>query len=60
MTAALEEAGVRPFLAYGTLLGAVRQGDFIGHDSDADLGYVSEHDHPVDAVARVVPARSGG
>src|SRR5262249_14237434 len=46
---ALEEAGVRPFLAYGTLLGAVRQGDFIGHDSDADLGYVSEHDHPVDA-----------
>ena len=47
---ALEEAGVRPFLAYGTLLGAVRQGDFIGHDSDADLGYVSAHDHPVDAV----------
>jgi hypothetical protein len=47
--AALEEAGAKPFLAYGTLLGAVRQGDFIGHDSDADLGYVSEHDHPVDA-----------
>jgi SAM-dependent methyltransferase len=46
---ALEEAGVHPFLAYGTLLGAVRQGDFIGHDSDADIGYVSEHDHPVDA-----------
>jgi SAM-dependent methyltransferase len=49
VVAALEEAGVRPFLAYGTLLGAVRQGDFIGHDSDADIGYVSEHDHPVDA-----------
>jgi hypothetical protein len=48
--AALEEAGARPFLAYGTLLGAVRQGGFIGHDSDADLGYVSEHDHPVDAA----------
>ncbi len=48
VVAALEEAGVRPFLAYGTLLGAVRQGGFIGHDSDADLGYVSEHDHPVD------------
>jgi hypothetical protein len=47
---ALEEAGVRPFLAYGTLLGAVRQGDFIGHDSDADLGYVSEHDHPADVA----------
>ncbi len=50
VVAALEEAGVRPFLAYGTLLGAVRQGDFIGHDSDADLGYVSEHDHPADAA----------
>jgi SAM-dependent methyltransferase len=49
VAAALEEAGVRPFLAYGTLLGAVRQGSFIGHDSDADLGYVSEHDHPFDA-----------
>src|SRR5688500_11902967 len=34
----LEKAGVRPFLAYGTLLGAVRAGELIGHDSDADLG----------------------
>jgi hypothetical protein len=50
VVAALEEAGVRPFLAYGTLLGAVRQGGFIGHDSDADLGYVSERDHPADAA----------
>jgi SAM-dependent methyltransferase len=47
---ALEEAGVKPFLAYGTLLGAVRDGTFIGHDSDADLAYVSAHQHPVDAV----------
>jgi len=47
---ALEEAGVKPFLAYGTLLGAVRDGTFIGHDSDADLAYVSSHEHPVDAV----------
>lgn len=44
---ALEAAGVRPFLAYGTLLGAVREGGLLGHDSDADLGYVSDHDHPV-------------
>ncbi len=50
VVSALEEAGVRPFLAYGTLLGAVRQGSFIGHDSDADLGYVSEHDHPADVA----------
>lgn len=47
----LSETGVAPFLAYGTLLGAVRNGGLIGHDSDADLGYLSEHDHPVD-VAR--------
>ncbi len=47
---ALKEAGVDAFLAYGTALGAVREGKLIGHDSDADLGYVSEHDHPVDVM----------
>ena len=47
---ALRRAGVEPFLAYGTLLGAVRQGGLIGHDSDADLGYVSRHTAPVDVV----------
>lgn len=47
---ALKEAGVDAFLAYGTLLGAVREGRLIGHDSDADLGYVSEHSHPVDVM----------
>ena len=48
--AALKEAGTDAFLAYGTLLGAVREGRLIGHDSDADLGYVSDHDHPVDVI----------
>jgi hypothetical protein len=48
--AALRDAGVEAFLAYGTLLGAVRQGALIGHDSDADLGYVSRHSHPVDVM----------
>jgi SAM-dependent methyltransferase len=47
---ALKEAGVDAFPAYGTLLGAVRGGKLIGHDSDADLGYVSDHTHPVDVV----------
>jgi SAM-dependent methyltransferase len=47
---ALKKAGVDAFPAYGTLLGAVRGGRLIGHDSDADLGYVSEHTHPVDVV----------
>ena len=48
--AAIADAGVEAFLAYGTLLGAVRQGGLIGHDSDADLGYVSRHSHPADVI----------
>ncbi len=48
--AALRKAGIEAFLAYGTLLGAVREGKLIGHDSDADLGYVSHHIHPVDVI----------
>lgn len=30
-------------LAYGTLLGAVREGGFIGHDLDFDAAFVSRH-----------------
>ncbi|MET0525119.1 MAG: methyltransferase domain-containing protein [Nocardioides sp.] len=45
---ALRSADVEPFIAYGTLLGAVREGAVLGHDSDADLGYVSGHSNPVD------------
>ncbi len=48
--AALAEAGVEAFPAYGTLLGAVREQHLIGHDSDADLGYVSTHEHPYEVV----------
>ncbi len=47
---ALREAGIEAFLAYGTLLGAVREGKLLGHDSDADLGYVSHLSHPVDVI----------
>lgn len=47
---ALREAGIDGFLAYGTLLGAVREGRLIGHDSDADLGYVSQHTEPADVI----------
>lgn len=47
---ALASAGVEAFPAYGTLLGAVRDGALIGHDSDADLGYVSRHTHPADVI----------
>ena len=31
-----EENGIELLLAYGTLLGAIRENDFIGHDSDMD------------------------
>lgn len=48
---ALRGVGLDPFLAYGTLLGAVREGAVLGHDSDADLGYVSASTTPYD-VAR--------
>ncbi len=47
---ALDDCGIEGFLAYGTLLGAHRDGKLIGHDSDADLGYVSRHTHPVDVM----------
>ena len=47
---ALRDAGIEPFIAYGTLLGAVREGRVLGHDSDADLGYVSRHTTPVDVI----------
>ncbi len=47
---ALRSAGIDPFIAYGTLLGAVREGRVLGHDSDADLGYVSRFTTPVDVM----------
>lgn len=47
----LRDLGIEAFLAYGTLLGAVREGNFIGHDNDLDLGYVSEQKQPVDVIA---------
>lgn len=47
---ALRSVGVEAFIAYGTLLGAVREGRVLGHDSDADLGYVSRHSTPVDVA----------
>ncbi len=45
-----EECGLEAFLAFGCLLGAVRNGRMIGHDSDADLAYVSAHTHPFDII----------
>ena len=44
------ERGLDAFLMYGTLLGAVREGGFIGHDNDFDAGYVSRHTEPRQAA----------
>jgi SAM-dependent methyltransferase len=41
---------VPAFLAFGGLLGAVRDGHLIGHDVDLDLGYLSKHTTPMDAA----------
>ena len=45
-----DHVGIDAHLSYGCLLGAVRDGRMIGHDSDADLAYLSAHTHPADIV----------
>lgn len=54
-----EECHLDGYLAYGCLLGAVRTGHMIGHDSDADLSYLSKYDHPFDIIreSRAASAR---
>lgn len=46
----LREEGFDAHLSYGCLLGAVRDGKMIGHDSDADLAYYSAHTTPADVI----------
>ena len=45
-----EKVGIDAHVSYGCLLGAVRDGRMIGHDSDSDLAYISAHTHPADIV----------
>ncbi|BAN03324.1 hypothetical protein [Ilumatobacter coccineus] len=44
LTERLAEIDVRPFLMSGTLLGIVRDGDFMAHDYDIDLGLMPDTD----------------
>jgi hypothetical protein len=46
-----ERCGVEAYLCYGALLGAVRQGTMLGHDSDVDLCYYTSHTTPADIIA---------
>ena len=46
--AILGEIGIRPWLTDGTLLGYFREGSFIGHDIDMDLGcLISEYNDEI-------------
>ncbi len=45
-----DRVGIDAHVSYGCLLGAVRDGHMIGHDSDADLAYLSRWTHPADVV----------
>ena len=38
-----EGCGLEAYLNYGALLGAVRDGAMIAHDSDTDVCYLSQH-----------------
>jgi LicD family len=39
--AASREAGMKPFLMWGTLLGHVREGGILKHDKDIDMGILA-------------------
>ncbi len=42
------DCGIETWMSFGTLLGAARGGKAIGHDSDVDLLYLSEHRSPAE------------
>ena len=44
---------VEGWIAFGTLLGAAREGKVIGHDSDIDLAYLSEKPTPAEMAVEL-------
>ena len=48
----VENTDLTVFLAFGGLLGAVREGKVIGHDNDLDLTVVYPQQYPVDVIRR--------
>jgi SAM-dependent methyltransferase len=50
LTVLREQCGADAYLCYGALLGAVRNGRMIGHDSDVDVCYYSHCTTPVDII----------
>jgi hypothetical protein len=56
-TEACRAVGMRPFLTFGTLLGHCREGGFLGHDRDVDLGCMAGDAWKVDALARAMAQR---
>ncbi len=47
------ECGVQGWIAFGTLLGAAREGKVIGHDSDIDLAYLSDKQTPAEMAVEL-------
>ena len=47
------ECGLHGWIAFGTLLGAMREGKVIGHDSDIDLAYVSARPTPAEMTVEL-------
>lgn len=45
-----DECGLPAFVSFGALLGVVREGELLHHDSDLDISYVSSHSHPAEVV----------
>ena len=45
-----ESCGVEAYLNYGALLGAVRDGAMIAHDSDTDVCYLSRQTSPAEVI----------